>query len=206
LSQVLPRWQPQTRTPYLQIVASLSRYWRQHPELRARAAIQALLFGVFSMTWTALPIWLRDHYGFHTSGIACFGLAGAAGALVAPFAGRRADGGRTFATSITAIVAVMLSGLVMCFAPSWWMLLIAVVGISGGVQASHVVSQRRVLALEPTAANRLNSLYVGGFFLGGAAGSALAMPLYRGHTAWVGIAGVLAGGLALVLANASRSS
>lgn len=94
----------------------------------------------------------------------------------------------------------------MCFGPPWWMLLMAVVGISGGVQASHVVSQRRVLTLEPLAMNRLNSLYVGGFFLGGAAGSALAMPLYRGHPAWVGIAGMLAGGFALVPARLLRSS
>ncbi|PLZ00943.1 MFS transporter [Burkholderia sp. WAC0059] len=206
LRSVLPEWQPQTRMAYLEIAASLPWYWRRYGELRMRAAIQSLLFGVFSMTWTSLPVWLRDRYGFHATAIACFGLAGAAGALVVPLAGRLADRGRTSVTSIVAAAAVAASGLVMCFDPPWWMLLISVIGISGGVQASHVVSQRRVLALEPRAANRLNSLYVGGFFLGGAAGSALAMPLYRGHAAWVGIAGMLAGSLALVLAKSLRSS
>ncbi|MEX3939971.1 MFS transporter [Paraburkholderia sp. BR10937] len=204
LRSVLPAYQPQTRGSYLQTVASLPRYWRQYRELRRRTYVQALLFGVFSLTWTALPIWLRQRYDFHTTGIACFGLAGAAGALVAPLAGRLADRGRTSATSLAAIVAVAAAGLAMCFDPPWWMLLMAVVTISGGVQGSHVVSQRRVLALEPHAANRLNSLYVGGFFLGGALGSAFAVPLVHGHPPWIGIVGAFAAAVALLPAALLR--
>ncbi|MEX3896743.1 MULTISPECIES: MFS transporter [Paraburkholderia] len=206
LRSILPAYQPQTRSSYPQTVASLPGYWRVYRELRQRTYIQSLLFGVFSMTWTALPFWLRQRYGFHATGIAGFGLAGAAGALVAPLAGRAADSGRTIVTSVAAIIAVAAAGLALCFDPPWGVLLMAVLCISAGVQASHVVSQRRVLALEPIAANRLNSLYVGGFFLGGAAGSAFAVPLFRGHPAWIGVAGVFAAGLALAFARSLRSS
>lgn len=206
LRYALPMRQPQARQSYVRILASLTFYWHQHDELRRRAYIQGLLFGVFSMTWTVLPVWLRQRYGFEASGMAAFGLAGASGALVAPFAGRLADRGHARVTTIMAILAVALGCAAMCFSPPWWGLLLAVIAIDGGVQASHVVSQRRVLSLDLAAANRLNSLYVGSFFLGGAMGSALAMPVYQGHAAGVGVSGTLAGMLALALAWSSRRS
>lgn len=204
LRLLLPARRPAAPQSWAAALASLRPHWRAHAELRRRALAQALLFGVFSMAWTLLPLWLRERYGFSAAGLAWFGLAGAAGALSAPLAGRLADRGQGRLVSLAAALAVAAGSLALCFASPWPVLLAALVAIDGGVQASHVVAQRRVLALDAAAANRLNSLYVACFFLGGAAGSAAAIALYRHGAA--GIAGVAAGLGALALMRGPRGT
>lgn len=58
-----------------------------------------------------------------------------------------------------------------------WLLALVIIAVGAGVQANHVVSQKRVIALNREAPYRLNSLCVAAFFLGGTTGSALAAPL-----------------------------
>ena len=61
-----------------------------------------------------------------------------------------------------------------------------------GVQTNQVVGQRAIYALPGHARSRLNGIYIGVFFFGGAAGSAMAGPAlaWGGWNAvsWLGIA------------------
>jgi hypothetical protein len=70
--------------------------------------------------------------------------------------------------------------------------------IDAGVQASHVISQRTILALDQSASSRLNSLYIAIFFLGGALGSALVSPLLPINWRCIAAAGALIASLAAV--------
>jgi MFS family permease len=151
------------------------------------------LFAAFSLFWVGAPVLLAERFGLHAQDIALFALAGAAGALVAPLAGRLADSGHSSALLGWGAVLVASGFLLSIALPTLTCWLLAALLIDAGVQISHVATQRQVLALDVRARSRLNGLYIAGFFLGGALGSALAMPLLQLGWHWLaGIAALLA--------------
>ncbi|MGS7252425.1 MFS transporter [Pseudomonas anuradhapurensis] len=178
---------------YPALLASLAQLLCRHAELRRRSAAQACLFAAFSLFWVGAPVLLAERFGLHAQDIALFALAGAAGALVAPLAGRLADSGHSSALRGWGAVLVASGFLLSIALPTLTCWLLAALLIDAGVQISHVAAQRQVLALDVRARSRLNGLYIAGFFLGGALGSALAMPLLQLGWHWLaGIAGLLA--------------
>lgn len=94
LRLALPERAPTTDIPYGRLLASTARLLREHAALRRRALYQAAMFGAFSAFWTTVS-YLLTGPGYHYSelGIGLFALVGAAGAAVAPLAGRWADHG-----------------------------------------------------------------------------------------------------------------
>jgi predicted MFS family arabinose efflux permease len=199
LSQAMPRRRPAGGQKYVALVLSLGTLLRTTPELCRRAVLQAFLFGGFSLFWTAAPIELIRHYALDADKVALFGLIGGAGALVAPLAGRFADKGLGRVVSLTGVIAVITAFVIVAFTDRVWILAGSAVLLDAGVQASHVVSQRAVLSMRPEAGSRLNSLYIAVFFLGGAAGSAIAVPLALSSWITLGLVGVAFGLMALFL-------
>ena len=65
------------------------------PALQRRAFYQGIIFASFNLFWTGIPLLLTEIFGYSQRQIALFALAGAAGALAAPVAGRLADRGYT---------------------------------------------------------------------------------------------------------------
>ncbi|WP_448653596.1 MFS transporter [Pseudomonas fluorescens] len=189
LRGVLPRREPIATLTYRALIGSLWPLWHCHSELRRRAICQGLLFCVFSLFWVTAPQVLSSDYGLHGTALACFGLVGVGGALAAPLAGWLADHGKAKSTALTGCLIVTASCLGWAIEHSLVMLMVCAFCISAGVQACHVISQRRVMSLDPEAANRLNSLYIATFFVGGAAGSAAAAPLLLSGWYWPGTVG-----------------
>src|SRR6201995_968703 len=141
--------------------------------LRRRALYHATLFFVFSMFWTAVPLLLAGP-DFHLSqnGIALFGLAGAAGAISAPIAGRVADRGWTRAATAGAILLTgagfALTKLVDFGSMESLVILgLAAIVIDFGVQANVVLGFRALFALGAEARSRINAIYMTTFFLAG---------------------------------------
>jgi predicted MFS family arabinose efflux permease len=181
LRSALPRRAPAERIPYGRLLRSTARLARAHPALRRRALYQAAMFGAFSAFWTTISFVLTDapfHYG--QLGIGLFALAGAAGAAVAPLAGRWADRGlvrpMTAVALLTATLAFALAGFGR---HSVIALGLAAILLDMAVQTTLVLGQHVVFALDPAARARLNSAYMATFFFGGAAGSQAASIAYR---------------------------
>ncbi|MDC0675902.1 MFS transporter [Nannocystis radixulma] len=197
----LPRFAPTTSLPYPALLGSLATLWRRHPALRRAAVAQGLLSVGFSAFWSTLAVWLHAapfHLGSTAAG--AFGLAGAAGALAAPLAGRLADRGSPDGVRRLGAALVLLSFVALLALPlldraaGLWLVAIAAVGFDLGVQASLIAHQTIVYSLDPDARSRLNATFFTVVFVGMATGSALGGVLLE-HA---GVSGVF--GLATVAA------
>ncbi|AKT36054.1 MFS transporter [Chondromyces crocatus] len=193
LPNLLPDRRPSGGTSYGTLLSSLWPLLRDTPVLQRRAAYQAACFAAFSLFWTAIPLELAGPpFSLSQRGIALFALAGAAGALAAPLAGRFADRGWTRPASGLALAFAALSFLATRYTASVSLagLVIAVIVLDFAVQTNQVLGQRAIYALDAASRNRLTALYVALLFLGGAVGSGLAGVLMtRGGwnaVAWAG--------------------
>lgn len=176
----LPRFTPTTTLPYPALLASLWALWLRHPGLRRAALTQGLLSLSFSAFWSTLAVWLHAapfHLGSGAAG--AFGLAGAAGALAAPWAGRLADRHgpqyviRLGAALVLASFAVMLALPLLDRHAALWLVALGTVGFDLGVQATLIAHQTLVYGLDPAARSRLNACLFTVVFTGMATGSAL---------------------------------
>ena len=152
----LPHFAPTTRLPYRALIGSLGGLWRTHPALRRAALAQGMLAIGFSAFWSTLAVMLHGapfHLGSAAAGT--FGLAGAAGALAAPVAGRIADRRGPDRVARLGIGIAAVSFASMAFAP--WLsapaqlglLALTTVGFDLGVQATLIAHQSIVYAIDP---------------------------------------------------------
>jgi len=192
LLRALPQRRPSAKLAYPQILRSLPSIVASIPTLRRRAFYQGMMFAGFNVFWIGTPLFLAHEFGFNQRGIALFTLAGAAGALAAPIAGRLADRGLTRPATGAALVAAV-AAFVLAIAGgrlhSLALLILAALLLDAAVQMCQVLSLRSIYTLAPALRGRLNGLFVAFAFLGGATGSGLAPAVYalRGWTAVGGL-------------------
>ena len=188
LRVALPPRRPAPGLGYGALLASMGRLALRTPVLQRRALYHACLFAVFSLFWTAVPLLLAGTFHLSQYGIALFALAGVAGAVSAPIAGRAADRGWSRPATGLAMAAVAGSLLLARFGMGGsrlglGALIAAAVLLDFGVTANGVLGQRAIYGLGAGVRSRLNGLYMATFFVGGAAGSALGGWTY-GHGGW----------------------
>jgi predicted MFS family arabinose efflux permease len=188
LYRVLPMRRPAFAGGYGSLVASLGRIYREEPMLRRRAFYQAAMFGTFSAFWTSITFVLAGPpFHFSETWIGLFALVGAAGALIAPVAGRLGDSGHEHAFTGLAFVSAACGMLLTLLHSQLWALIAGAILIDLGVQATMVLGQQVVFTLKPSERSRLNTLYIATLFVGGAVGSAVSGFAYA-HTGWFGVA------------------
>ncbi|SAL13778.1 major facilitator transporter [Caballeronia peredens] len=184
----LPKSHPSSTLPYIRLLGSLWRLLVDLRELRQATLTGAALFASFSTFWSVLAYLLAGapfHYGPQAAGL--FGLVGAAGALIAPVAGRWADRRGTHVVISGAVGLVMLSYVILAFSgTSVAGLIIGVIVLDVGVQAGQIANQSRIYGLNPDARSRINTIYMTAYFLGGALGSAAATVAWA-HFGWMGV-------------------
>jgi len=191
----LPRLAPTTTLGYGALLGSLVSLWGRYPELRRAAWTQGLLSVAFSAFWSTLAVMLFQRYHMGSAAAGAFGLAGAAGALAAPLAGRLAD------RHSPGWVARMGSALTaLCFAAmalELWLpasarlplLVLATIGFDFGIQATLVAHQAQIYRLEASARSRLNAVLLTAMFIGMASGSVLGS-LALAHAGWLAVVGL----------------
>ncbi|WP_258027732.1 MFS transporter [Curtobacterium sp. BH-2-1-1] len=196
LRRVIPELDRRDRVRYPTLIASVFRAVAAHRAVRVTLVISSAMFAVFTMFWTALTFLLSaEPFGYSTSAIGLVGLAGLAGAVAAQRVGRLHDRGVSVPVTGAAIAVVLVSLVVAGLgARSIVVVLVAVVLLDVGVQATNVLNQTRLFAIDPAARSRLNTAFVTANFIGGAIGSALASVLWNAG----GWTAVTAGGAVLV--------
>jgi predicted MFS family arabinose efflux permease len=199
LWRALPQRRPHAPTGYARTMASLPGIVWRTPLLRRRAFYQGMMFAGFQAFWTAVPLALAHEFGLGQGGIALFALAGAAGALAAPWAGRLADRGLTRPATGMAIVVALLSfvlGAVAVHFRSLTGLVVAGILLDAAVQLCNVLSLRSLYILAPELRGRLNGLFLTFIFMCAAVASGLSAAIYAFH-GWSGLS-LLGGGFAVV--------
>ncbi|MEV4253522.1 MFS transporter [Spirillospora sp. NPDC049652] len=193
MAVLLRRNLPTLHTPaglsYPKLLGSVATLMRELPVLRWRMAIGALSFAAFSALWTSLTFLLSGgSYGWSEGAIGLMGLFGALGSVVANIAGRLADRGRVQAVTGIGAVVYLVSWLPLALGGhslAW--LIVGIVALDMAQQALLISNQNVVYALRPEARNRINSAFMTGNFVGGAAGSALASLAWT-HGGWSSVA------------------
>ena len=180
MARFLPHFAPTSQVSYPALLQSLAALWKEHRKLRLAALAQGLLSVGFSAFWSTLAVMLHGapfHLGSAAAG--SFGLAGAVGALAAPFAGRLADSrGAEWVTRVAAIVtvgsfAIMFAMPALSTPLQLALLALATIGFDLGVQASLIAHQTIVFGIAPESRSRLNAILMTSVFVGMATGGAL---------------------------------
>ena len=184
----LPRSRPTSTLGYGKLLGSMWHLVVELRGLREAAATGAFIFAAFSLFWTVLALLLAGesfHLGPQAAGL--FGIVGAAGAMVAPIAGRSADKRGPRAVITLALAVIALSFVIFAFSgKSLLGLAIGVIVLDVGVQAAQIANQARIYALRPEARSRVNTVYMVGYFVGGAAGSVVGAATWSAF-GWLGV-------------------
>ena len=189
LRSLLPKSTPTYTGSYFSLLNSIRALIAEYPTLREAMLFGAMLFAAFSAFWATLIHLLETptfDLGARTVGL--FGILGASGAMAAPILGKWAD--RSSKRTLIGygilmnIAAFAIYGIWGSF--SLVALVIGVLVMDVGIQASHVANQTRIFALNPEARSRINTAYMFAYFIGGAAGSLVGSWAWGAYQ-WVGV-------------------
>ncbi|WP_271812540.1 MFS transporter [Clostridium beijerinckii] len=209
LRKLIPLCNPISDIKYSELLKSMIHLIKTEPILRESSLNGALMFSAFSAFWTSLIFLLESsHYNMGAEVAGLLGLVGVSGALAAPLVGKVADKrGSRFAIGICIVVVIVSYLLFFLFGFKIWGLVLGVILLDLGVQSCNVSNQARVHSLNEETRNRLNTIYMVSFFLGGAFGSFLGSYSYS-HFGWYGVCtfGIITQILALIIHKISRKA
>ncbi len=187
IAAFLPEVEPDYTGNYKQLMFSLISLIKHEPKLRIAALRGALCFACFSAFWTTNAFLLKANFNMGSAVAGDFGLIGAAGALAAGLMGRLSDKMDAYKLSGFTLLLILISFIVFYFSGYNMIgLIIGVIVMDIGVQATHISNQSIIFALRPEARNRINTIYMVTYFIGGATGTFFATQLWRKYQ-WDGV-------------------
>jgi predicted MFS family arabinose efflux permease len=197
----LPEVEPAYTGTYGSLMTSLIDLIKHEPQLRVAALRGALCFACFSAFWSTVGFLMHDNFDLGSAATGYLGLFGAFGAVAAGIMGRLSDKMNAYKLSGFTILLIILSFVIFYFsAYSYWGIVAGVIVMDMGVQATHISNQSIIFALKPEARNRINTIYMVTYFLGGTAGTYLATQLWKNYQ-WNGVCaiGVILSSLTLLI-------
>lgn len=188
IALIVPEVEPDHKGSYGSLMKSLVTLVKTEPKLRLAAFRGALCFACFSAFWTTLVFLLKEPPFNEGSAVAgAFGLIGAFGALAASWLGRLSDKADTNRTITYTVLMLIVSFIIfMVFSHSLVGLIIGVILMDMGVQGTHISNQAIIFSLNPNARNRINTVYMVSYFVGGSAGTFLASRIWSTYH-WPGV-------------------
>lgn len=183
----LPVMNPKYAGSYGSLMKSLWFYFKTEPLLRLSALRGALSFAGISAFWTTLVFLMEKSFGYGSGVAGAFGLLGIVGALAATVVGKMNN--RVSKNKIIVFAAILMIVSWCIFLGSAHSLLGLILGavlVDLGMQALHITNQNIIFSKNPDARNRVNTIYMVGFFIGGAIGTTLGALAWQ-HYGWTGV-------------------
>ncbi|MBK1440337.1 MFS transporter [Parapedobacter sp. ISTM3] len=201
--KTLPEVKPSFKGSYGSLMRSLVHYFRTDSALRLAAWRGACSFAIFTTFWTTLVFHLEAPPFYASSDVAgAFGILGIAGALVPAFLGKMIDridrNQLVIGLSVLTLISWWLIGIPG--ATGYGALIIGVLLIDAALQGIHLTNQAIIFAKHPEATNRVNTVYMTSYFVGGSLGTFVASLAWE-HFQWTGVTLVGVGFALLMLAG-----
>ncbi|CAM3166472.1 MFS transporter [Lactiplantibacillus plajomi] len=160
------------QTTYRAMIKTVPRLVKKYPVLRASAVNGFVLFGVSNIFWATLVFYLQHQYHWGSREAGLLALLGVTGVLAAPLIGRLADQfkPRTI-IGLGLVLSTVAYVVFLTFGTHLAGLIVGIVILDLGTQFGQVANQARVQSIDPRASSRFNSVFMFGYFMGGALGS-----------------------------------
>ena len=189
--KILPDIQPNFKGKYSDLMKSLFSLLKEYPQLGIYSIRAALNFGSFLAMWSCLAFKMgRAPFYANRDTIGLLGLCGIAGALTASFVGKyvKRVGVRRF--NFIGCGLILFSWLLFFVGENSYIGIIAgIIIIDIGMQCIQLSNQTSIFELNPRASNRINTIFMTTYFIGGATGTFLAGTFWQLH-GWHGVIGV----------------
>ncbi|HIB38197.1 MFS transporter [Mesonia sp.] len=168
----LPSLTSDFKGSYAKLMQSLWKYFKAEPSVRLAALRGGLGFAGFSAFWTTLVFLMEDNFNYGSGIAGMFGILGIGGTLAATWAGKLSDKmNKNRLITIATLVMVLAWGVFEFSGNSIIGLVIGVIFIDMGLQSLHITNQNIIFSKNPEARNRINTIYMVGYFIGGALGT-----------------------------------
>ena len=189
--KVLPDIHPTFNGKYSDLMKSLFRLIQDYPALRIYSIRSGLVFGSFLAMWSCLAFKMGQAPFYAGSDIVgILGLCGIAGALTASFVGGcvKKVGIRNF--NFIGFLLNTGAWTLLCLCGNTYTSNIAgIILIDIGMQCVQLSNQASIFELCPSASNRVNTIFMTTYFIGGSLGTFLAGSSWE-LWGWSGVVGV----------------
>ena len=189
--KVLPDIQTNFRGKYGDLMKSLLALVKEFPQLRIYSIRAALNFGSLLAMWSCLAFKMGQA-PFHANSdiIGLLGLCGVAGALTASFVGKyvKRVGVRRF--NFIGCGLILFSWLLFFVGENTYLsIILGIIIIDIGMQCIQLSNQTSIFELSPRASNRINTIFMTTYFVGGSLGTFLAGTFWQLY-GWHGVIGI----------------
>ncbi|HCO68916.1 MAG TPA: MFS transporter [Dysgonomonas sp.] len=193
----LPDVNPTFKGSYKNLIKSIADLIRKRPDLRIASVKGALSLASFQAFWTTLTFHVEQPPFLAQSDTAgLLGIVGIGGALSASFVGSIADKTDKNKLYFIAILLMLAAWIFFGFLGYTYVgLILGIFVLDVGLQSIHITNQSIIFSKDVNATNRLNTVYMTCYFLGGSLGA------YAGGRLWaaMGWNGVVISGAVFVL-------
>lgn len=189
--KVLPEIRPTFQGKYTDLMRSLFSLVKDYPVLLIYSVRSGVAFGSLLAMWSCLAFKMGEAPFYANSDvIGILGLCGVAGALTASMVGKyaRKVGIRNF--NFIGCGMILLSWALLYFCGNSYVGIIAgVILIDIGMQCIQLSNQTSIFAICPSASNRINTIFMTTYFIGGSLGTFLAGSCWQAWQ-WAGVVGI----------------
>jgi predicted MFS family arabinose efflux permease len=204
---MMPTMATNFKGTYWGLMRSIYRIFVEHPRIRLNSVRAAFAFGSLLAIWACLAFHLAGAPFYDGSDmVGMLGLCGICGALVASKLGKYVPRYGIWRFSIVgALIQILAWVTAWVLGFTYFGLIIAIILEDIGLQCQQLSNQSGVIAELPEASNRVNTIFMTTYFIGGSVGSFLA-GIGWSMIGWAGvcIVGLLMAGSSLVISLVAR--
>lgn len=189
--KIMPDISPNFRGKYSELMTSLLSLLRTYPQASIYSVRAGLCFGTFLALWSCLAFKMGEAPFYANSNIiGMLGLCGVVGAMLASVIGKyiKQVGVRRF--NIIGSLLIFAAWASLYWGQNSYVTIIAgIILIDIGMQCVQLSNQTSIFELCPSASNRMNTIFMTTYFVGGSLGTLLAGFGWE-HFGWAGVAAI----------------